>query len=129
VATYTTPTADDIKQICVTYPITLKAFQPLDGGAANSSYHLDCAEGEFVLTVLDNHNHDSAENLACLLSFLGGHHIPIPTVQPTIDGALRVSHGHSGPAPHASGGDTGSAGSLLDSPAIMTRTSALRERR
>lgn len=92
-ATYTTLAAEALEQICARYAVTLQSFRPLAGGAANSSYHLKCDEGEFVLTVLDNHNHASASDLACLTSYLRAHDIRIPEILPTIDGRTLSTHG------------------------------------
>ena len=63
-ATYTNLDLVDLLAVTAHYGIELSAAEPLKGGFANSSFHLNCAEGNFVLTALDNHDAQSAAQLA-----------------------------------------------------------------
>jgi homoserine kinase type II len=86
VATYTTLDKAAVERICAHYPLTVRCSQQLAGGAANSSFLLDCAEGRFVLTVLDNHDARSARNLTCLLTFLAEQGVLTTTPMATTKG-------------------------------------------
>jgi len=54
VATYTTVADLDLDRIAELYALTGLELEPLDGGAANSSFRATADQGAFVLTVLDN---------------------------------------------------------------------------
>jgi homoserine kinase type II len=64
VATYSTVDDIDGHHICKQYGLDLLSLEPLDGGAANSSFKATTGQGPFVLTVLDNHDAASAHRLA-----------------------------------------------------------------
>lgn len=63
-ATYTTVADLDLALIGETYGLTGLVLESLGGGAANSSFRAGTDQGDFVLTVLDNHDHASALRLA-----------------------------------------------------------------
>jgi homoserine kinase type II len=60
----------------------------LKGGAANSSFRLTALEGDFVLTVCDNHDPASARQLAAHTRLLFTRGIPTAEVVPDRDGEL-----------------------------------------
>jgi homoserine kinase type II len=65
VATYTTLDALDLPALAVRYGLSGPVAEPLKGGAANSSFRLDTADGRaYVLSALDNHDELSARHLA-----------------------------------------------------------------
>ena len=62
--------------------------EPVKGGAANSSYRIRGREGmALVLTVLDNHNWESAVKLVALTDWLLEHSVCTPEVLTQVDGA------------------------------------------
>lgn len=63
-ANYTTIADLDLEAVANGYLLHGIRLTPLNRGAANSSFHLIAAEGEFVLTILDNHDPASAQQLA-----------------------------------------------------------------
>lgn len=79
VATYTSLTDIDAPAICALYGLARVQLEPLDGGAANSSFKATAAQGEFVLTILDNHTTASAYMLAAHTEAM--HRLGIPTAE------------------------------------------------
>ncbi|MEO3782851.1 phosphotransferase [Actinocorallia sp. B10E7] len=63
-ATYTTVADLDLALITEAYGLSGLVLEPLGGGAANSSFKAGADQGDFVLTVLDNHDRTSAFRLA-----------------------------------------------------------------
>lgn len=59
-ADYTLLTAEEIGGVCRLYGLDRRRSQHIDGGMANSSYLVHCTQGNYVLTVLDNHDTASA---------------------------------------------------------------------
>lgn len=75
-ARYTTLSPAHIEELLAQYGLRPLTARPLAGGAANSSYLVDSDSAPHVLTVLDNHDTQSAEQLAALLEHLVRHHVP-----------------------------------------------------
>ncbi len=84
-ATYTTLSPDEVAHLLGQYRLTARSAGPLAGGAANSSYLVHTDDATFVLTVLDNHDRESAQRLADLLEHLATH--GIATTRPVRTGA------------------------------------------
>jgi Ser/Thr protein kinase RdoA (MazF antagonist) len=87
-ASYTTAEDLDVPAISDRYRLHDVQISPLKGGAANSSFRLTAREGEFVLTVLDNHDPASARQLARRTQQLFALGIPTTEVIPDRDGDL-----------------------------------------
>jgi homoserine kinase type II len=82
-ADYTTLADLDVPAIADRYGLRNVSADELKGGAANSSFRLHTADGQYVLTVLDNHDADSAARLAALSRAL--YAAGMPTVQVVAD--------------------------------------------
>lgn len=94
-ATYTSAEQVDLLAITARYGLEDLVLAPLSGGAANSSFKLSSAQGDFVLTVLDNHDRASAERLAADTMALYALGVPTTEVVPAIDGSTVVGvQGH-----------------------------------
>ena len=52
-AIYTNIRASDLKKITTPYGFEVKNFGPIDGGNANSSYHLKAKMEEYILTIAE----------------------------------------------------------------------------
>lgn len=87
-AQYTTLEQVDLGAIAARYGLKDIRLDPLAGGAANSSFRLSSAAGEFVLTVLDNHDADGAARLASHTQALHALGVPTSSVLPAADGEL-----------------------------------------
>lgn len=84
-ATYTAITDVDLPAVARAYGLEELALSPLHGGAANSSFRAQTDQGEFVLTMLDNHNPASATRLAEHTRTLFEAGVPTTQVVPTRD--------------------------------------------
>ncbi|EST29292.1 hypothetical protein N566_22375 [Streptomycetaceae bacterium MP113-05] len=84
-AGYTTVADLDLPAVAQTYGLRDVRVEQLKGGAANSSFRLTAAEGVFVFTVLDNHDHASATRLGALSRALNEHGLPTVDVVPALD--------------------------------------------
>ena len=91
-ASYTTLSANDIRNIIKQYQLSLESFKPIEGGAANSSYLLQTTEVNYVLTVFDDSSWQDVLNLGQLLQLLSQHKFPTTNILLTIDGKTAVSH-------------------------------------
>jgi homoserine kinase type II len=85
-ASYTTADDVDLAAVADRYALENIRLTPLSGGAANSSFHLRTAAGEYVLTVLDNHDLSSARRLAVHTQAVFGLGIRTAEILPTVDG-------------------------------------------
>ncbi|HEX5567163.1 MAG TPA: hypothetical protein VFY14_09630, partial [Streptomyces sp.] len=87
-ANYTTLDQIDLPALTRHYALDEPRLTPLAGGAANSSFKLTSASGEYVLTVLDNHDLASAQQLAAHTQAI--FHLGVPTVEivPAVGGSL-----------------------------------------
>jgi homoserine kinase type II len=90
-ATYTALTGLQVQQILACYSISVHESQPLSGGAANSSFLIQTDSVPYVLTVLDNHDQRSADQLVALLEHLAGYGIPTSRPLRTSDGRTFAS--------------------------------------
>ncbi len=87
-ASYTTADQVNLEAVSAEYALEEIVLSPLAGGAANSSFHLFSAVGEFVLTILDNHDILSARRLAAHTKAVFRLGIPTTEVVPTVKGDL-----------------------------------------
>ncbi|MEO3974232.1 phosphotransferase [Streptomyces sp. CAU 1734] len=87
-ANYTTIDRIDLPAVAGSYALDRARITPLAGGAANSSFHLTSSSGEFVLTILDNHDVRSAESLAAHTRAMLRNGLPTSEVVPAADGSL-----------------------------------------
>lgn len=85
-ASYTTLDDLNIPALCARYGWSEPYLEPLKGGAANSSFRVSADGRDYVLTVLDNHDVASAEQLAQQTRTLFGLGIPTAEVVPDIHG-------------------------------------------
>jgi homoserine kinase type II len=85
-AEYSRLGSEELDAICSMYAIHVSSYSRLDGGNANSSYLIDSADGRFVVTVLDNHDHTTANALVRLTDHLVAHGIDTPTALASRDG-------------------------------------------
>lgn len=75
-AKYSQLNEEDIRLISQHYGLIITNFEALDGGAANSSYHLQTANGDYVLTVFDELPHHDVVRMGQILSWLIDHDFP-----------------------------------------------------
>ncbi len=94
-ANYTTLDQIDVPVLAGRYGIEQPKLTGLAGGAANSSFRVSSPSGEFVLTVLDNHDPRSAQRLAVHTQALFRLGIPTTEVVAARDGSLTVPLGAS----------------------------------
>lgn len=95
-AKYTTLEQIDLPVVAERYGLKDPRIAPLPGGAANSSFRVTSAADEFVLTILDNHDTDSAERLAAHTQALFLLGVPTVAVVPATGGAA-ITHFHGRP--------------------------------
>jgi homoserine kinase type II len=88
VANYTTQDQIDLTAVAQRYELGQAQLAPLAGGAANSSFKLSSTVGEFVLTILDNHDWPSARRLAEHTQAVFGLGVPTTEVVPDVEGSL-----------------------------------------
>lgn len=91
-AHYTKLDVSTIQRLCAAFGLVVHHAESLDGGMANSSYLTRGPQGLHVLTVLDNHDPDSARNLGNLLRHLNGEGVSTPAPLITSDGAIIAVH-------------------------------------
>jgi homoserine kinase type II len=60
----------DIRRIVARYPIRSSLVEPLSHGLVSPSYLIGASSGRYVLTVLADHDEDSARRLVALLEYL-----------------------------------------------------------
>lgn len=87
-AKYTTSDQLDVSALAQHYGLDQVRLTPLAGGAANSSFRLSSASGQFVLTILDNHDWPSAQRLAAHTQAVFRLGVPTTEVAPSVEGAL-----------------------------------------
>lgn len=87
-ANYTRQDQVDLVAVSRHYGLGQSQLEPLKGGAANSSFHLSCTIGDFTLTILDNHDMDSAQRLASHTQAMFRMGVPTTEVIPGVDGSL-----------------------------------------
>jgi homoserine kinase type II len=77
-ATYSRLDENDIARLQVEYNTTFQKIEPIDGGAANSSFLAEANGGPLVITVLDSHTKDSAESLVMTTRAVSNGGIRVP---------------------------------------------------
>ncbi|MFF8959070.1 phosphotransferase [Streptomyces sp. NPDC014894] len=87
-AKYTALDQIDLSALAGLYGLERPRLTALAGGAANSSFRLSAAGGEYVLTILDNHDVPSARRLAAHTQAFRRLGVPTSEVVPAVDGAL-----------------------------------------
>lgn len=76
------------------YGFEPSSLRRLVGGAANSSFHVNCTNGgELVVTLVDNHESVDVKELTLLIACLEHHEIPVDGVVPTMEGELFTFRG------------------------------------
>ncbi|MGH3428168.1 MAG: phosphotransferase, partial [Mycobacteriales bacterium] len=71
------------------YGVRPQSIAHINGGAANTSYRVDCSDGsQIILTVVDNAINLSAPTLARLLRYLDAHGVAVPAPLEGRNGAL-----------------------------------------
>jgi len=74
---------NDIEKIADSYDLTIFNYEPIEGGAGNSSYLLRTLLGNYVLTVFDDKAPVSVANMGQLLLHLAGYEFPTTRLLPT----------------------------------------------
>lgn len=95
-ANYTELSDEAALDLAGQWGLEIRRFDPIPGGAANSSYFLETIDGtHLVLTVLNNHDVATATDLVDLVRFLHAADIPTPPILERPDGSdLVVAEGH-----------------------------------
>lgn len=92
-AHYTVLDREKIESILAHYPVGgLVAFDPLDGGLANSSVRVETASGTYVLSVCDEKDMDEIFRLCAVLQCLADHDFPTTRVVAANGGALYIEY-------------------------------------
>jgi homoserine kinase type II len=76
VAKYTKLTSQEIHHLALQYNLSVITSAALEGGAANSSFLLNTAEDQFILTVIDDEPYSDANIIADILIHLEQHDFP-----------------------------------------------------
>ena len=84
-ASYTRITSDDIAKLEELYGLSLGELRPIEAGMANSSF---VSNKGFVVTVLDNHNHDTALTMARVVRHVIQSGVVTPDIIETALGSL-----------------------------------------
>ncbi|HEX3732856.1 MAG TPA: phosphotransferase [Mycobacteriales bacterium] len=88
-AKYSELSETQVAEALALYGVRPKSVAHIDGGAANTSYRVDCSDGSrIVLTVVDNAINLPALTLARLLRYLDGHGVAVPAPLEGRNGAL-----------------------------------------
>jgi homoserine kinase type II len=90
-AKYNTLEAHEIRELALRYGIKVSDFHTIEAGNANSSYYLNAAGREYVLTVSDDKSLDKNIHITRLLDHLAEYNFPAPRVIPLLDGG-KVTH-------------------------------------
>lgn len=86
-AEYTSLDSDDVKALLNTYSLgELRAFAPIKGGLANSSYKVTTPQGEFILSVCDEKDRDQVDGLTNILIYLEENDFPTSRLVKTREG-------------------------------------------
>lgn len=94
-ADYTRLTEDEIGELCRRYGLDCHSSRHIDGGMANSSFLVHCAQGDYILTVLDNHNAESASRMVELMRHLVQHGVATSVPVADVNGDHLAAHGES----------------------------------
>ncbi len=87
-ARYTQLHQSDIQKIVDNYDLTVADFEPMEGGAANSSYLLHTREGKYVLTVFDKKAVSDVVKIGQLLLLLAEYDFPTTRLLPATSGDI-----------------------------------------
>ena len=91
-AQYTQLSAKEIEEIARHYGLAVSSFESIAGGAENSSYLLNTAQGRVVLTLFEHKTVEGAEPLGKLLVYLEEQGFSNTRVLARADGGLISSH-------------------------------------
>ena len=91
-AIYTRIQASDLNKIVTPYQIEVIDFTPIEGGNANSNYHIYAKSGEYMMTIVEEKSLQEAQKLTTLLQWLGKHHFLTSPVQATITGEMLTQY-------------------------------------
>ncbi|WP_197415140.1 phosphotransferase [Mycobacterium sp. M26] len=94
-ARYSELTLVEAKELLEPFAVAPDSITPLSGGAANSSFVVHDAERDYVLTLLDNHDFESAIALASTIEYAARNGLAVDRLISTREGA-RVSMTKSG---------------------------------
>ena len=78
----------DIQKIVANYDLTVTDFEPIEGGAANSSYLLHSRESMYVLTVFDEKAVSDVVRIGRLLLLLAEYDFPTTRLLPATSGDI-----------------------------------------
>jgi len=81
-ARYTKLHKNDIRKLASEYDLSVLDFEPMEGGAANSSYLLHTQQGDYVLTVFDDKPLTRITRLGQLLQRLAEYKFPTSRLLP-----------------------------------------------
>lgn len=85
---------NDIQEIASNYSLTVVNFEPMEGGAANSSYLLQTRQGCYVLTVFDDKSWADVISIGRLLLWLAAYKFPTTRLlSPTRGGIATMYRG------------------------------------
>ena len=87
-ARYTQLQRHDIHTIAANYDLAVTAFEPIEGGAGNSSYRLHTRNTQYVLTVCDDKTLPDAITMGRLLLSLAQHHFPATRLLSPVNGDI-----------------------------------------
>ena len=91
-AIYTRIQASDLNKIVAPYQIEVIDFTPIEGGNANSNYHIHAKNGEYIMTIAEEKSFHEVQKLTTLLQWLGKHHFLTSQVHATITGETVTQH-------------------------------------
>lgn len=92
-AAYTKLAGDAVHDIASRYNLTVRSYEPIEGGAGNSSFRLITRQGSYVLTVCDEKTFSYATKLGRLLHLLAEHKFPTTRPVSTISGRTVTVYG------------------------------------
>ena len=91
-AIYTRIQVSDLNKILTPYQIEVVDFTPIEGGNANSNYHIYAKNGEYMMTIAEEKSFHEVQKLTTLLQWLGKHHFLTSQVHATITGEMVTQH-------------------------------------
>jgi homoserine kinase type II len=87
-ARYTQLQESDVQEIARNYDLTVSEFEPIEGGAGNSSYLLQTQQGSTVLTVFDEKTLSYVTRLGQLLLLLAEYEFPTTRPLSSVKGGM-----------------------------------------
>lgn len=85
-ATYTKLQAAELRKIVKPYGIEVMDFTPVDGGNANSNYHIWGNKSEYMLTIIEDKSFHEVQKLTTFLQWLAKHDFLTSSVHVTGSG-------------------------------------------